>query len=107
LRLVVEQVHLRGGAGLEEVDDPFGLGGEVGQAWRPACGFVACRGEELVVEQRGQGGDANPRGAAAEEVAAGEEQLVFEQGSHGWRSLRTGSGETGAAASSTPSGRGP
>ena len=40
--LVVEEIHLRRRAGLEEVDDAFGFGGEVGNAGEcPVEGLVA------------------------------------------------------------------
>ena len=33
---IVEQLHLRGAAGLEEIDDALGPGGEVGEAFESA-----------------------------------------------------------------------
>ena len=64
LRLVVEEVHLRRSARLEEIDDALGLGGEVRQAGQAV-------GAGVVVEQGRERGGAETDAGTLEEVAAG------------------------------------
>ena len=79
LGLVVEEVLLCGASGLEQVDDALGLWGEVGVSEGAAPGGrnggVAIAGHE-----RAEGGDADARAGAAEELSAGDmlEFLDFE-----------------------------
>ncbi len=66
---------------LEEVDDPFGLRGDLAQEGRdsPATGS---RGESVAGEESRQGGSADAGGAPAEEVAAVDVEVVFELRAH-------------------------
>ena len=69
---------MRGSAGLEEVDDAFGFGGEV-ELGESAEGAVSgiCIGEEFVVEEGGEGDGAQAAGAAAKELAARYDSVEF------------------------------
>jgi hypothetical protein len=81
-RLPVEEVHLRRCARLEEVDDPFGLGGEVretGKASRVVRGILVL-GERLRIEQRRQSERSKSQPGAAEQGAAGEKTVRCVQG---------------------------
>ncbi len=73
-RLVVKQVDMRRAAGLEQIDHPLGLGGEV-QAWegtfRGRRGAAACKDPGGAHEGR-QGRGAEGGGAPAKKRAAGE-----------------------------------
>ena len=78
LRLVVEQIHLRRRAGLEQVDHALGFGREIGEAGQPLGGVRARR------KQSTQCGGADAGGGAAEQLPAREHQLVFAERIH-WR----------------------
>ena len=76
LRLVVEQVHLRRGAGLEQVDDALGLRREMRQARQAA---VLARRQRLAPRSGRSrvASAATPMPAPqSEEVAAGQLQTV-------------------------------
>ena len=81
--LVVEGVHLAGGAGLAEIDDALGAGGEMGGAG-DAGGVAGAvvggeRGGEAVPAEKGQvghGAEGDPAGVV-EEMAAGDAETVF------------------------------
>src|SRR5262249_11164783 len=79
LRLVVEQVHLRRRARLEEVDDPLRLGREVRQPRQAAFGGRLTRAQPVLAEERCERGKAD----ALEYAAASEEMSVFLDGVHG------------------------
>ena len=69
LRLVVEQIHLRRRAGLEQIDHALRLGREVRQTRQSA---VAARRRRLREQRRAAPPAPMPGAGAAEEVAAGE-----------------------------------
>ena len=74
-RLVVEHVHLRRRAVLEEVNDALGFWGEVRQPGQ-------CRvGAQILSEQRGQSRFTDAGRRPAEEMAACDQQLAFVMGS--------------------------
>ena len=78
LGLVVEEVDLRRAAGLEQVDDPLGLGSEGGDVV-PVIdgglrrgGGIGGGGEELGVEQRRERDGAEAEAGALKKLAAGD-----------------------------------
>ncbi|MEN9358964.1 MAG: hypothetical protein RL095_499 [Verrucomicrobiota bacterium] len=82
-RLVVQEVVLRGGAEHVQVDDPFGLGGEMRRGQGAELAAVALRGAKLLAEEGAEGEGSQPHGGGAEEGAAGEELLLELEGVHG------------------------
>ena len=75
-RLVIEQFQMRRPAGLKQIDDAFGLWGEV---WN-ACLARGGAGRGAAVQQGGQGGQADA--CFAEEVPAGKMSAALEDRSH-------------------------
>ncbi len=73
-RLGVERLQMRGAAGHVQIDDAFGLGGEVERMddSRPVVGRSGAFGssQQFRVEQRRQGERPDPRGRAAQERPA-------------------------------------
>jgi hypothetical protein len=86
LGFVVEEFELAGCAGHEQVDDAFGLGGEVGLARKEGGRRIDGRGEgapgELVREQACEGDLAEANAAPAEEVPSGDVEAVLLEGIH-------------------------
>ena len=76
--LVIEQIHLRGPAGHEQVNHPLGLGREVrlAQDGRAAAISRPERRAEGRIQQRAQRGGADAGGGAAKEMAPRRHQLV-------------------------------
>ena len=80
MRMVVEEVKLRGGARLEQVDDALRLWGEVGHL--TAQGLAGLGREGVGVEQGGERGGTDTRGAAAKELPAVDVELLFQTWVH-------------------------
>ena len=79
--LVVEQVDVGQAAGLEEAEDPFGLGGEVRVAGERLVYGV--RGLGLAGEQAGEGDAADAESGGAQEASAVQEaQVVLDRVVH-------------------------
>ncbi len=72
-RLVIEQVHVRRGAGLHQVNDAAHLRCEVRQAGQRAGALTRqIRGGAAIAEQIGERGDAERAASPSEKLAAGE-----------------------------------
>src|SRR5206468_826324 len=80
-RFVVEEVHLRRGAGLEQVDDALGARSKVRQAGQAALSSSVLS-EAVIRQQRREGGGAEAEARRLDELPARQRSPVFVQEIH-------------------------
>ncbi len=81
-RFVIEQIHLRGRAALEKVDDALGLRGEVWKIGKPAGGNLFRGSRRIARQQTGEGQSAKPARDPGKKMTARDAEGIT---GGGWR----------------------